>query len=60
MATDQTQADSTSVTSSSAATGENSSVHNSTSKLMLVCGSDLLESFKVPGLWSDEHVSHLH
>ena len=26
---------------------------------MLVCGSDLLESFKVPGLWSDEHVSLL-
>jgi nicotinamide mononucleotide adenylyltransferase len=25
-------------------------------RLMLLCGADLLESFSVPGLWSDEHV----
>jgi len=27
-------------------------------QVKLLCGSDLLESFAVPGLWSDEDVSY--
>ena len=25
-------------------------------QVMLLCGSDVLESFTVPGLWNEEHV----
>ena len=28
-------------------------------RLMFLCGADLLESFNVPNLWSDEHVSFI-
>ncbi|QDZ24018.1 nicotinamide/nicotinic acid mononucleotide adenylyltransferase [Chloropicon primus] len=28
-------------------------------RVMIVCGSDLIESFKVPNLWSDEHLESL-
>merc|ERR1712176_415714 len=28
-------------------------------KVVIVCGSDLIQSFKVPGLWSEEHMKGL-
>jgi len=29
-------------------------------QIKLLCGSDVLESFAVPGLWTDEDVSSYH
>ena len=32
-------------------------IYGSDVQLMFLCGGDLVESFLVPGVWKDEHVS---
>jgi nicotinamide mononucleotide adenylyltransferase len=36
-----------------------SKTHGNNIKLMLLCGADLIESFKVPNLWLDEHIKQI-
>ena len=36
------------------------SSYGSDLQLMFLCGGDLLETFAIPGVWQDEHVSYSH
>ncbi|XP_047446260.1 nicotinamide/nicotinic acid mononucleotide adenylyltransferase 3 isoform X2 [Mugil cephalus] len=42
-----------------AQSGDTSPLSNPSPQLKLLCGADFLDTFKIPGMWRDEHVEEL-